>query len=97
MHRLRQRLFQLSRRFHEAVDVSLEALRLFGMTPPDSDEAILAATQEQLRLVPGNLGARRVADLAEVPFTDEEEIRAFIGLLAEAMPLVYGVRRCCGR
>jgi PAS domain S-box-containing protein len=90
--RLRQRLFQLSGRYREAMMVALDALRLFGITLPESDEDIRAATEAEIRLVPGNLHERRISDLVATPETDKADIRAVIGLLAEAMPLIYTAR-----
>jgi predicted ATPase/signal transduction histidine kinase len=89
VYRHRQRLFQLSGRFGEAVSITLQALRLFGVTLPEADEDIEAATDAELELVARNLGGRRIADLAEAPFSVDAEVRTLIGLLAEGMPLIY--------
>jgi predicted ATPase/signal transduction histidine kinase len=91
-YRLRMRLYQIAGRFGEAMAVMLEAMRLFGIALPESDEEIQAAAQAELRQVPGNLGGRRIAELVHAPMATDAEVRAIIGLLAEAMPLVYITR-----
>ena len=90
--RLRQRLYQLSGRFVEAMTVALEALRLFGISLPEADDAIRAAFEAEIQQVPVNLGGRPIASLAEGPPTDDAEVRALIGLLGEAAPLIYLTR-----
>ena len=92
VYRLRQRLYQHSGRWPEAMSTSLEALRLFGISLPEGDAAIWTATDAEIALVEVNLRGRRIADLADIPFTDDAEMRALIGLLAEAMPLIYVMR-----
>ena len=90
-YRLRQRLYQLSGRFQEAMAVSLEALRRFGFSFPETDEEIRAATDKEIRSVADHLYGRRIADLAAIPLSDDVEAQALIGLLEEAMPLVFVV------
>jgi predicted ATPase len=92
VYRLRQRFYQLSGRYREAMAVALVALRLFGVTLPESDEDIRVATEAEIRQVPSNLRERRIADLADAPMAADADVRATIGLLAEAMPLVYTAR-----
>jgi PAS domain S-box-containing protein len=88
-YRLRMRLYQIAGRFNDAVTVTLEAVRLFGMTTPESDEEIQVATEAEMRQVPIHLRGRPIADLVDAPVATDESVRAIIGLLAEAMPLVY--------
>ena len=92
VYRRRQRLYQLSGRFHEAITVTLEVLHLLGILLPESDEGIRAAFEEENLLVSDNLHGRPIADLAKIPLTDDGEARVLIGLLAEASPLIYTAR-----
>ena len=92
VYRRRQRLYQLSGRFHEATTVTLEALHLLGILLPEADEDIRAAFEDENLLVSDNLNGRPIADLAEIPLTDDDEARVLIGLLAEASPLIYTAR-----
>jgi PAS domain S-box-containing protein len=92
IHRLRMRLYQLSGRFREAVEAAFEALRLFGLTFPAADEDARPATEAELQLVPENLRGRRIMDLRDISLVDDAETRALIGLLADAIPLIYLVR-----
>ena len=91
-NRLRLRLYQISGRYREAAEAAFEALRLFGLTFPTADEDARAATETELRLVPQNLGGRRVSDLCDIPPAADAETRALIGLLADVMPLIYILR-----
>jgi signal transduction histidine kinase len=91
-YRLRQRLYQLSGRFHDATTVAIEAYRLLGMSLPEADEDILAATAAEIRLVSDNLRGRSIADLAEVPLTDDAETRALVGQVADAHSPIVVVR-----
>ena len=91
-YRLRQRLYQLSGRYREAMAVALAALELFGVTVPQADEEIRVATAAELWQVTSKLGERRIADLADAPKATDADVRATISLLAEAMPLVYTAR-----
>jgi PAS domain S-box-containing protein len=89
---LRLRLYQLSGRYREALAETFEALQLFGVMFPETEEAIWAATEAELRLVPDNVHGRRILDLRNTPPADDAETRALIGLLADAIPLIFIVR-----
>ncbi len=64
----------------------LEALRLYGATLPEADEEIQAAVEAEIRQVPITLRGRRIADLVDAPVATDEDVRAFIGLVAESAP-----------
>jgi predicted ATPase/signal transduction histidine kinase len=89
VYRLRARLHELSGRLPEAMSAILEALSLFGVTFPDDAEAASTATDAEIRLAYDKLRGRDIADLADVPLSHDPEVRAVIGLLAEAMPVTY--------
>lgn len=90
--RLRQRLYQLSGRWPDAMTAALKGLELLGVTFPEDDEEIRAATEAEIELIQVNLRGRTIADLANVPLSDDAEVRALIGLLAEATPQSYNTR-----
>ena len=90
--RLRQRLYQSSGRWPEAVRAALEGLELLGVTFPDTDQEIRSATEAEKRQIQVNLRGRRIADLADVPFTDDPETQALIGLLAESITQFFITR-----
>ncbi len=85
VYRLRQRLYQCSGRWPEAATTALEGLKLLGVSFPEDDEAIRSATAVEKRQIQVSLQGRRIADLADVPFTDDAEVKALIGLLAESI------------
>jgi PAS domain S-box-containing protein len=89
IHRLRLRLYQISGRYREALEVALEALRLFGVTLPkagEDGEDIRAATEAEHRLVTGNLRGRRIIDLLHIPPASDAETKALLGLMADSAP-----------
>jgi two-component sensor histidine kinase len=86
---LRMRLYQVSSKYDEAVSVALEALQLFGVTFPESDDELWAAGEAELREIPVNLGGRRIADLIDAPEATDRAVRAIIELLCEATPAAY--------
>ncbi|WP_438039122.1 AAA family ATPase [Sorangium sp. So ce128] len=91
-HRLRMRLYQIAGRHRDAMTVMIEALRLYGATLPEADEEIHAAVEAEIRQVPISLRGRRVADLVDAPVATDEDVRAFISLVAESAPLMFSVR-----
>jgi predicted ATPase/signal transduction histidine kinase len=92
IHRLRLRLYQMSGRYSEALDVAFMALRLFGLTYPAADEDVRGATEAEQRRVTDNLRGRRIIDLCGIPLAGDAETRVLIGLLADASPLIFAVR-----
>ena len=89
VYSLRMRLYQVSGRYDDAVTVALEALRLSGVTLPESDESLKAATEAEIQAIQTNLRGRRVADIPDAPVVADPEVRAIIGLLVEAEPCAY--------
>ena len=92
VYRLYQRLYQLSGCWPEAVSAAIKGLELLGVSFPESDEDIRLATDAEKRQIQVNLHGRRIADLADVPFTDDAEVRALIGLLAESITQFFITR-----
>jgi PAS domain S-box-containing protein len=85
VHRLRLRVSESGGRYHDALFVMRDALRLFGMTLPESDEAIDAATKAEAREIAINLRGRRVADLADAPTATDPNAEMIISLIAESL------------
>lgn len=92
IYSLRIKVYQASSRYDESVVVALEALQLFGVVFPGSDEEIAATTAAEFRAVSVNLGGRRISDLLDAPVADDAEVRAIIALLVEAAPGAYNGR-----
>ncbi|HVQ12534.1 MAG TPA: serine/threonine-protein kinase PknK, partial [Vicinamibacterales bacterium] len=89
IYSLRIKVYQASSRYDESVVLALEALRLFGVTFPESDDEIQATTDAEFRAVSINLGERRIADLLDAPAADAPGVRAIIDLLVDAAPGAY--------
>ncbi|WP_282423068.1 ATP-binding sensor histidine kinase [Polyangium sp. 15x6] len=89
---LRMRLYQVSGRYHDGLTVALEALRLFEVTLPDSDESLKAATEAEVEVIRTHLRGRRVADILDAPVATDPDARTTIGLLVEAAPCAYIAR-----
>jgi predicted ATPase/transcriptional regulator with GAF, ATPase, and Fis domain len=92
IYSLRIKVYQASSRYEESVVLALEALRLFGVTFPESDDEIQATADAEFRAVSVNLGERRISDLLEAPAADAPEVRAIIDLLVDAAPGAYNGR-----
>jgi PAS domain S-box-containing protein len=86
---LRMKLYQVAGKYDDGVTVALEALRLFDVTLPESDEEIQAASEAELARVPINLQGRRISELVDSPLAADPAIRAIIDLLIEAVPCAY--------
>ena len=89
---LRMELYQVAGKYDAGVTAALEGLALFGVTFPETASGIEAASADELRAIPGNLGGRRPADLAAAPEADDPSIRTIINLLSNALPLAYIAR-----
>jgi predicted ATPase/signal transduction histidine kinase len=89
---LRIRQYQVAGRYDEAVTIALEALRLFGVTFPQSAPEIQAAMEAESREITGRMHGRRIADLVDAPVATDRNMRAIIALLVEALPCAYVLR-----
>ncbi|HEX8107936.1 MAG TPA: AAA family ATPase, partial [Kofleriaceae bacterium] len=89
VHRLRMRLYQVSGRYDDAVSELLAALQLFGVTFPESDPDLQAATEAELAAVPVHLAGRRIADLVDAPAITDPDQSAVISLIADSLSAVY--------
>ncbi len=94
-YRLRLRLRQVAGHFDEGLAAAFEALRLFGVTLPESDEEIQAATDAEIREISVNLGGRRIAELVDAPVATDRDARTIISLLVESISPAYIARPKC--
>jgi PAS domain S-box-containing protein len=91
-YRLRIQLFQVSGRHADAVATAFEALRLFGVSFPDTKEDIRSATVAEQQSMIINLAGRRVTDLVSGPVATDPTIKTIIGLLSDSLTSVYTAR-----
>jgi PAS domain S-box-containing protein len=91
-YRLRMQLHQVSGRHADAVTTAFDALRLFGVSFPDSREDVRVATAAEQRSMTINLAGRRIIDLVSAPVATDPTIKAIIGLLADSLTSVYTAR-----
>ena len=89
---LRTRLYQVSGRFADGLKVALEALRLFDVVFPESDQDLARRFLSESREISGNLRGRRIADLVDAPALTDPTVKAIMGLLVDAMPCAYIAR-----
>ena len=89
VYELRLKLYSVAGKNDEALAMALEALRLFGVTLPDDDDALAAATRAEAEAIAINLAGRSIAGLADGPEATAPEARAVIGLLSNATPAAY--------
>jgi PAS domain S-box-containing protein len=83
------KLYQVAGKYDDGVAVALEALRLFGLTFPESDEEMQAAADAELVDVPINLRGRPIGELVDAPLATDPAVRAIINLLVDAEPCAY--------
>jgi predicted ATPase/transcriptional regulator with GAF, ATPase, and Fis domain len=69
-------------RYADAIRLGLDALEMFGVCFPDSDEARAAELERDLDWIFGRLGDREVSSLLELPEMHDPEQRAVMRLLA---------------
>ncbi|MEN9868944.1 MAG: hypothetical protein RL748_4534, partial [Pseudomonadota bacterium] len=85
-------LYQLSGKFEAAVDVGLEALQLFGVAFPESDEEIYAAFEQEMAEISINLQGRRPSELIQLPNVSEPSVQMAIAIFADLASPVHQVR-----
>ncbi len=84
IHRLK--LYQVAGRYDDAVELGLEALRLFGVTLPEFQEEIQAEIDVDAAAVRTKLQSRKIADLLDAPLVTDPEIKAVVELLGSLCP-----------
>ncbi|MBD1879142.1 AAA family ATPase [Coleofasciculus sp. FACHB-T130] len=86
---LQLRLYQVAGRYEEALALGLEALKIFGVTFPDSEEQVQVAIAIEKSQVLANLGDRQVSDLLNAPTLQDPNLKTLIGLLTTVGPPAY--------
>ena len=92
IYSLHMKVCQVGSGYDQSLVLALEALQLFGVIFPESDDEIQATADAEFRAVSVNLGDRRIADLLDAPAADAPEVRAIIDLLVDAVPSAYNGR-----
>ncbi|MFZ6649562.1 diguanylate cyclase [Undibacterium sp. TJN25] len=82
-------LHQISGHFDSATEVSRQALSMFGVDFPKSDEDIPAAVQREKKLLDSSLNGRDIAELVNLPLIHDIETRVILELLTEMAPSVW--------
>jgi predicted ATPase/GAF domain-containing protein/signal transduction histidine kinase len=90
--RLRLRMFMVSGRYGDAVDIAVRALARFGLPCPETEDDTARAVEAARRELAGHLEGRRIAELVRLPECRVPGVRALLGLIADAIPAVYHVR-----
>ncbi len=92
VHRSRIKLHQVTGRNDVAATIGLEALKLLGLTVPESDDEARAQVVAAHRAVAGKLGRRRIVDLIDAPACTDANAAQTMGLLADALTPMYFMR-----
>jgi len=93
VYRLRIRMSDFAGRSDDALTALRDALRLFGIELPESDESIVAAIETEERELANNLRGRGIAELADAPPATDPTVRMIIGLIVEAIAPIYATQR----
>ncbi|BBD69807.1 multi-sensor hybrid multi-kinase [Nostoc commune NIES-4072] len=81
IYMLQIRLYQVAGRYEEALTLGLEALKLFGVTFPDTNEEVQGAIAIEKNQVLTNLGNRQVSDIINARLIQDPNIKTVISLL----------------
>ncbi|MEA5623715.1 AAA family ATPase [Nostoc sp. UHCC 0251] len=89
IYMLQIRIYQVAGRYEEALTLGLEALKIFGVTFPDTNEEVQAAIAIEKNQVLTNLGNRQVSDLINSIVIQDPNIKTVISLLTTLGPPTY--------
>ncbi|MEH1818910.1 MAG: AAA family ATPase [Nostoc sp.] len=92
IYMLQIRLYQVAGRYEEALILGLEALKIFGVIFPDTNEEMedeIAIEKNQVLI---NLGNRQISDLINAPVIQDPNIKTLISLLTTLGPPTYLAR-----
>ncbi|MBC1274481.1 AAA family ATPase [Nostoc sp. UCD121] len=89
IYMLQIRLYQVAGRYEEALTLGLEALKLFGVKFPDSNEEVQAAIAIERNQISTNLDNRQVSDLINALVIEDPNIKTVISLLTTLGPPTY--------
>jgi PAS domain S-box-containing protein len=89
IYMLQIRLYQVAGKFDQAFEVGDKALKLFGVTLPNTEEEVQAEIATERSNAAVNLGDRQIADLIDAPIIQDPTLRATISLLTSLGPPAY--------
>ena len=89
VYTLRLEVYQVAGKYDAAVDMGIEALRLFGVEIPEDAGALGLAIQTETQAVTANLQGRNIEELANAPEATDPRIAAIIALLSNMAPAAY--------
>ncbi|UQA54737.1 AAA family ATPase [Polyangium aurulentum] len=89
VYALELRLYQVAGKYGEAVRVALGALESFGITFPETDEAIAAATLGEMEEIRKHFADGRIEALLDAPVMTDPEKRAAMDILNELLTSSY--------
>jgi PAS domain S-box-containing protein len=89
VYMLQIKLYQVLSRYKETLAVGLEALKIFEVTFPDSEEQVQVAIAIENSQVLINLRDRKVADLLNAPTLQDPNFKTLIALLSALGPPAY--------
>jgi diguanylate cyclase (GGDEF)-like protein/PAS domain S-box-containing protein len=90
--RVRIRMYHFSARGKDCLKIGLETLTLFGVTFPDSDQALELFTQEGMRQIDRHVAQHGAASLFELPVAANQDAVVAIGMLADLLTIAYSTR-----
>jgi predicted ATPase/signal transduction histidine kinase/CheY-like chemotaxis protein len=89
---LRVNLYQISGRFDASAEVSLSALRMFGIVFPTEQTDIDAAFAQEQATLAHQLDGRQIHELINLPFEHEPETRVILELFSSMSASIYSAR-----
>ncbi|MDZ7991351.1 MAG: AAA family ATPase [Nostoc sp. EfeVER01] len=89
IYMLQIRLYQVAGRYEEALILGLKALKLFGVTLPNTNEEVQSAIAIEKNQILINLNDRQVSDLINAPVIQDQNIKTLISLLTTLGPPTY--------
>jgi len=90
VQRVRLRMCQFAGHYADAVTAALEALRMLGMSMPEADPDIAAATKQAMGSVAAALSGRDIGSIVDEPMATDPVARMTINVLAESLSAAYG-------
>jgi diguanylate cyclase (GGDEF)-like protein/PAS domain S-box-containing protein len=78
-------------RGRDGLSVGMQALKLFGIFLPETDDELLAFGEAAQQEFVAKMQGRRIADLIDLPVATDPDVRVIIRLLAELITVAYSV------
>lgn len=86
---LQAKVYQISGRYREGLEIVARTLARFDIVLPDSAAAMESALGEEIAAIAPNQGQRSIEQLADAPLIQDPRILSQIELLANAAPCAY--------